>query len=108
MAKNNKKHENIFRKLARWFVRVFMGLKYEEKWFPRDNGGNDSEKKPDDSEFIVSPGRQAFNSYMERKFAVVAFIVVAIMFLIVFIVPNFMPKYRMPTRRLRLKTFLRT
>ncbi len=93
MAKNNKKHENIFRKLARWFVRVFMGLKYEEKWFPRDNGGNDSEKKPDDSEFIVSPGRQAFNSYMERKFAVVAFIVVAIMFLIVFIVPNFMPKY---------------
>ena len=28
----NKK-ENIFRTLARWFVRWIFGLKYEEKWF---------------------------------------------------------------------------
>ena len=28
-----KKKENVFRTLARWFVRLVMGVKYEEKWF---------------------------------------------------------------------------
>ncbi|MCR4616701.1 MAG: ABC transporter permease subunit [Lachnospiraceae bacterium] len=94
MEKKNRKSENIFRKLARWFVRFFMGIKYEEKWFKTGSTASDAENKtPDDSEFIVSPAKQAFKAYVERKFAVVAFIVVILMFLIVFIVPNFMTKY---------------
>lgn len=95
MEKNKK--ENIFRKLLRWFVRGFFGLKYEEKWF----GKRHKEQKeivykngvPDDSELIVSPGRQIFNRFMERKFAVFSVVVVLIMFAIVFIVPHFMTKY---------------
>ena len=92
-----KKKENIFRKLLRWFVRGFFGLKYEEKWF----GKREKEQKeivykngvPDDSELIVSPGRQVFNRFMERRFAVFSVIVVLIMFAIVFIAPHFMTKY---------------
>ena len=92
-----KKKENIFRKLLRWFVRAFFGLRYEEKWF----GKKQKEQKevvykngvPDDSELIVSPGRQIFNRFMERKFAVISVIVVLIMFAIVFIAPHFMTKY---------------
>ncbi len=92
-----KKKENIFRKLLRWFVRAFFGLRYEEKWF----GKKQREQKevvykngvPDDSELIVSPGRQVFNRFMERKFAVISVIVVLIMFAIVFIAPHFMTKY---------------
>lgn len=92
-----KKKENIFRKLLRWTVRGLMGQKYEEKWF----GKKERVQKeivykngvPDDSELIVSPGRQIFNRFMERKFAVISVIVVLIMFLIVFIVPHFMTKY---------------
>ena len=92
-----KKKENIFRKLLRWTVRGLLGQKYEEKWF----GKKEKVQKeivfkngvPDDSELIVSPGRQIFNRFMERKFAVISVIVVLIMFLIVFIVPHFMTKY---------------
>ena len=92
-----KKNENIFRKLARWTVRGLLGLKFEEKWF----GEPEKEEKeiqfkdgvPDDSELIVSPGRQIFNRFMERKFAVFSVFVVIVMFLIVFIAPHFMTKY---------------
>ena len=92
----NKK-ENIFRTLARWFVRWIFGLKYEEKWF----GLKKEEEKeiqfkdgvPDDSELIVSPGRQVFNRFMERKFAVFSVFVVLVMFCVVFIAPHFMTKY---------------
>ena len=94
MSKKTKKKENIFRTLARWFVRVFFGLKYEEKWFlKKDKSEEDEDRVPNDSEFIVSPAKQAFRNYLERKFAVVAFLVVILMFLIVFIVPLFMTKY---------------
>ena len=91
MAKDNKKPENIFRKLARWFVRFFMGVKYEEKWFFKDQKSDDS--VPDDSDLIVSPGKQAFQRFTSRKFAVVSVFVVLIMFAIVFIGPLFMEKY---------------
>ena len=92
-----KKKENIFRKLARWTVRGLLGLKFEEKWF----GKQEKEEKeikfkdgvPDDSELIVSPGRQILNRFLERKFAVFSVFVVLVMFLIVFIVPHFMTKY---------------
>ncbi len=92
-----KKKENVFRILARWFVRFFFGLKYEEKWF----GKKEKEQKevvfkngvPDDSELIVSPGRQILNRFLERKFAVFSVFVVLVMFCIVFIAPHFMTKY---------------
>ena len=93
-----KKRENVFRKLARWFVRWIFGLKYEEKWFHLERKAEEKEVKfkdgvPDDSELIVSPGRQIFNRFIERKFAVFSVFVVLIMFAIVFIAPHFMTKY---------------
>ncbi len=92
-----KKRENVFRTLARWLVRWIFGLKYEEKWFgikktePKEIKFKDG--VPDDSELIVSPGRQIFNRFIERKFAVFSVFVVLIMFAIVFIAPHFMTKY---------------
>lgn len=44
-------------------------------------------------EEIISPGKQAVRSFMERKLAVFAACVVIAMFLFVFIAPLFMPNY---------------
>ena len=93
-----KKKENVFRTLARWLVRWIFGLKYEEKWFPRKEEDQPKEVKfkngvPDDSELIVSPDRQVFNRFLERKFAVFSVFVVLFMFCVVFIAPHFMTKY---------------
>ena len=93
-----KKKENVFRILARWFVRWIFGLKYEEKWFGKKEGQGEKEIQfkdgvPDDSELIVSPGRQIFNRFLERRFAVFSVFVVLVMFCVVFIAPHFMPKY---------------
>ena len=93
-----KKKENVFRILARWFVRWIFGLKYEEKWFGKKEGQGEKEIQfkdgvPDDSELIVSPARQIFNRFLERKFAVFSVFVVLVMFCVVFIAPHFMPKY---------------
>ena len=89
-----KKRENIFRKLARWLVRWIFGLSYEEKWFGKKKETAEKEIKfkdgvPDDSELIVSPGRQVFNRFVERKFAVFSVFVVLVMFAVVFIAPHF-------------------
>ncbi len=91
-----KKKENIFRILARWLVRWIFGLKFEEKWFgtkPKEEEQEEDSRVPDDSELIVSPGRQIFNRFMERKFAVFSVFVVLIMLCVVLIVPHFMTKY---------------
>ena len=93
-----KKKENVFRILARWLVRWIFGLKYEEKWFGKKESQGEKEIQfkdgvPDDSELIVSPGRQIFNRFMERRFAVFSVLVVLVMFCVVFIAPHFMPKY---------------
>ena len=93
-----KKKENVFRKLARWFVRWIFGVKFEEKWFGIKHGVTEKEIKfkngvPDDSELIVSPGRQILNRFLERKFAVFSVFVVLVMFVVVFIAPHFMTKY---------------
>ena len=90
------KKENIFRILARWLVRWIFGLKFEEKWFgtkPKEEEQEEDSRVPDDSELIVSPGRQIFNRFMERKFAVFSVFVVLIMLCVVLIVPHFMTKY---------------
>ena len=91
MAKNKRKKENVFRTLARWFVRWFMGAKYEEKWFKKNEEEGDF--VPDDSDLIVSPARQALSRFMDRRFAVISVFVVFVMFVIVFIGPHFMEKY---------------
>ena len=87
------KKENLFHKLGRWFTRMFMGPKYEEKMYQKSKAAEDGEKKPDDSELIVSPARQVLQRFLERKFAVISVAVVLIMFCVVFIGPSFMPKY---------------
>lgn len=92
MAKDKKNKENVFRTLARWFVRWFMGAKYEQKWFIKD-GNSEEGSKPDDSDLIISPGRLAFQRFTERKFAVVSVFVVIAMFFAVFVGPLFMEKY---------------
>ena len=97
MSKNNKK-ENVFSVLGRWFVRLFMGQKYEQKMYDKQKKTEAEENaqksnEPDDSDLIVSPGREAFQRFCKRKFAVVSVFVVIAMFLIVFIGPLFMEKY---------------
>ena len=87
------KKENLFHKLGRWFTRMFMGPKYEEKMYQKSKAAEDGEKKPDDSELIVSPARQVLQRFLERKFAVISVAVVLIMFCVVFSGPSFMPKY---------------
>lgn len=94
----DKKKENIFHVIARWFVRWFLGAKYEEKMRKKNGGEENKEIKykngvPDDSDLIVSPGRQVFQRFIERKFAVISVFVVLIMFAVVFIGPMFMEKY---------------
>ena len=93
---DKKKKENVFRTLARWFVRTFFGPQFEEKWFHKNDKPSEIKYKngvPDDSELIVSPAKQVFQRFMERKFAVFAVFVVILMFIVVFIGPYFMPKY---------------
>ena len=74
---------------GRWFRRTFLGAKYEAKKAAENNG------QPDDSELIVSPARQIFQRFLERRFAVFSVCLVLFMFLIVSIVPKtkFMEKY---------------
>ena len=88
--------ENIFQKLGRWVTRMFMGPAYEDRMYRKSKKAEekkDGENKPDDSELIVSPGRQVLQRFFERKFAVISVAVVLIMFCVVFIGPLFMPKY---------------
>ncbi len=65
-----------------WLRRMFFGA---SKDLVTDN--------VNDVEAIVSPGKQAFNNFMERKIAVVAVIVVIAMFVLMFVGPLFMPTY---------------
>ena len=89
------KKENVFHKLGRWFARVFLGTQYEEKMYRKAKQAqqDDEPSVPDDSELIVSPGRQILQRFFERKFAVISVAVVLIMFAVVFIGPHFMHKY---------------
>ena len=92
----NEKREHIFQKLGRWVTRMFMVHDYEDRMERKRKKAEekkDGENKPDDSELIVSPGRQVLQRFFERKFAVISVAVVLIMFCVVFIGPLFMPKY---------------
>lgn len=94
----NKKKENVFRVLARWIVRLILGVKYEEKIFKIEAFEKTLERKSengviDDSDLIVSPAKQAFDKFVKNRFAVVSVIVVFLMFVLVFVGPLFMEKY---------------
>lgn len=89
MSKNNKK-ESVFSVIGRWFTRFFLGQKYEEKMYRKQKA---SEEGPDDSDLIVSPGREAVQRFFKRKFAVISVAVVVVMFIVVFVGPMFMDKY---------------
>ena len=81
------KKENVFHKLGRWFMRWFMGPKYEEKMREKaEKEAKAAAGQPDDSELIVSPGRQIFQRFLERRFAVFSVCLVLFMFLLVFII----------------------
>lgn len=82
MENNNKK--GLFKSI----LGIFSRGKKDQKSASGSNA-------PNDSELIVSPARQVFNRFIERKFAVFAVCVVVFMFLIVLIIPHtkWMEKY---------------
>ena len=83
--KNQKK--GFFSTIGRWFRRFFFGAS-------KDTSSMDVEE-------IVSPSRQVFRNFMERKLAVGSAIVVILMFLLAFIGPLFVPldlNYTEPTQ----------
>ena len=96
MSKNNNKSSQDFFKNAGktvggWFRRLWKGGSNDLA----DQMDKDKEAaaKAFDVEEIVSPGRQIFNNFMERKLAVGALILLLAMFLVMFIGPLMMPKY---------------
>ncbi len=77
MSQNTKKKKGLFSTLGRWCRRMFLG----------------SAKDIDvlAVEEIVSPGRAIVKNFFSRKLAVVALVILVLMFLLVFIGPIFMP-----------------
>ena len=71
--------------LKRWLLRLWKG----------GNALNDELGKKDNMsvEDIVSPMQQVLRNFFDRKMAVIALVVLILMFLAVFIGPLFMPKY---------------
>ena len=92
-----KKKSKFSSRISGWLIRSVLGMKYEEKWRAKQREKEENtegkEQKPDDSELIVTPARQIFERFMERKFAVFSVFLVLFMFLVVLIGPLFMPKY---------------
>ena len=75
------KKKGFFATVGGWFKRAFVG------------GDKELAAQNLDVEEIVSPMKQIWRGFLERKLAVVAACVVIAMFLLVFIGPLFMPKY---------------
>jgi len=75
--KNKTKKKGFFSTIGGWFKRAFFG----------------SSKEMDamSVEEIVSPSKQIFRNFMERKLAVGACVVIIIMFLLSFVAPSFVP-----------------
>ena len=75
--------------LTRWVKRAFFGAGKEMEEMVSDQ----ERAKAVDVEEIVSPGRQIINNFLERKLAVCALVVLIAMFIVMFVGPQFMPKY---------------
>ena len=90
----NNKHPSAGRgrKRAGWFRRLFFGgsKTLADDMLETDRYG---QQKIEDVEVILSPGKQIVKGFLEKKYAVVALVVVVVMFLIAFVGPLFMPKY---------------
>lgn len=79
-----KKKKGLFSRIGGWLKRnIFGGSKVL---------ADDLEKRIDVEE-VVSPMKQIWRGFLERKSAVIAACVVIAMFLLVFVGPLFMPKY---------------
>jgi len=84
----SKKDNKSVVRPASWLRRAFFGGSKEFA-----NEVEERRAAADDVEEIVTPGKQAFRSFMERKLAVAAMCVVLFMFVVVFVGPLLMPKY---------------
>lgn len=79
-----KKKKGFFSRIGGWLKRnIFGGSKVL---------ADDLDKRIDVEE-VVSPMKQIWRGFLERKSAVVAALIVIAMFLLVFVGPLFMPKY---------------
>ncbi len=80
------------KKRAGFFRRLFFGgsKTFADEVLETDRYG---QQRIQDVEVILSPGRQILKGFFEKKYAVVALVVVIAMFVLAFVGPLFMPKY---------------
>ncbi|MBQ2686833.1 MAG: ABC transporter permease subunit [Clostridia bacterium] len=92
MKKEKKNSSGLFGCVGNWFSRMFFGAskRYAEEI---ENKSDEDKSKLIDVEEIISPGKQVFKRFCQRKMAIFAVFVVIAMFLTVFIAPCFMPNY---------------
>lgn len=92
MSKDKKNSSTAPQKRAGFFKRLFFGgsKTFADEVLETDRYG---QQKISDVEVILSPGKQIVKGFFEKKYAVVALVVVIVMFLMAFVGPLFMPKY---------------
>ncbi len=92
MSKDKKNTSSAPKKRAGWLKRLFFGgsKTYADEVLATDKYG---QKQVSDVEAILSPGKQIVKNFLEKKYAVVALIIVVLMFVMAYIGPLFMPKY---------------
>ena len=90
--KKNKASSANGKKHAGWLKRAFFGgsRTLADEMLETDRFG---QRQVSDVEVILSPGKQILKNFLEKKYAVVALVVVILMFILAFIGPLFMPKY---------------
>ena len=88
---NTSSKKGLFATLGNWFGRFFFGSKHIEKEL-KDLTGEEAAKAADVEE-IVSPGKQVVRTFLERKMAVGALILLVAMFIAMFVGPLLMPRY---------------
>ena len=90
MSKNENRSSGKGFAPFRWISRAFMGA---SRQYARETLEQQEQRRVNDVEEIVSPGRQLVRNFRERKLAVFALCVVIAMFLFVFIGPYFLKNY---------------
>ena len=90
--KKNKASSANGKKHAGWLKRAFFGgsRTLADEMLETDRFG---QRQVSDVEMILSPGKQILKNFLEKKYAVVALVVVILMFILAFVGPLFMPKY---------------
>ena len=70
MKKENKNSSGFFSTVGGWFSRMFFGAskKYAEEM---ENKSDEEKARLADVEEIVSPGKQVFKRFCQRKMAIV-------------------------------------